>query len=284
MMSMPEQHEWLPYVIVWACACTLVVLFRIRRGLLHQDNAVPKIEIGNGQTIGAREEQDDYFSTFVSPHGTIAVLADGISGLSGGRAASTAAVTTFVKQFLKLEHIRELPEFFTTAAAASNAEIMHTLKGAQGGTTLVAVVVEDGNLHWGAVGDSLIKIFRNGDFIDVNQKHILESVLEERFVSGEITRDEALESPMKNHLVNYLGYEGFKNIEIGTEPVRLQKRDKVILCSDGVYNTLTEVELEDILSKPISAYDAAEEIIEAIERKQLTHQDNATVVILEKGW
>jgi serine/threonine protein phosphatase PrpC len=284
-MSMLVQQDWVPYKIVMAFAFSVFILLLIRQSLMRaRVQPQPKIQIGNGQTIGKREEQDDYFSTIISPNGMIAVLADGISGLSGGRLASTTAVSTFVKEFLKLDNLTDIPAYFTKTAGLSNTEIIRSLRGVQGGTTLVAIIITDGVLHWGAVGDSLIRIYRNGEFVDVNHKHTLEAVLEARYVSGEISKDEALENPMKNQLVNYLGYEAFKNIEIGVEPVRLLKRDKIMLCSDGVTNTLTEVELEHILSKPLSAYDAAQEIIDAIEDKQLKHQDNATVVILEKGW
>lgn len=58
----------------------------------------------------------------------------------------------------------------------------------------------------------------------------------------------------------------------------------MILISDGVYDTLTEVELEKILFQNISSHDAAEQIIDAVESKQKANQDNATILILEKGW
>ncbi|MEC0226292.1 PP2C family protein-serine/threonine phosphatase [Paenibacillus alba] len=284
-MSLLMQQGLTPYKIVLGLTFVIFVLLIIRACLKGtQSRMKPSVEIGNGQTIGQRVEQDDYFATIMNSHGTISVLADGISGLSGGRVASTQAVTTFVKEFLKLENLTDISGYFTKAARVSNTEIIRSLKGVQGGTTLVAVIISEGLLYWGAVGDSLIKIFRNGEFIDVNHKHILEAVLEERYVSREITKDEALDSPMKNQLVNYLGYEAFKNIEICEKPIHLQKLDRVLLCSDGVTNTLTEVELEQLLSLPLNAYDAAQAIIEAIEQKEIKHQDNATIIILEKGW
>lgn len=68
---------------------------------------------------------------------------------------------------------------------------------------------------------------------------------------------------------------------MGSEPFALRPGDRVILCSDGVYNTMPEVEPESILSQPISPNDAAEGIIEAIEAKGLANQDNATIVIVD---
>ncbi|KMZ39627.1 serine/threonine-protein phosphatase [Brevibacillus sp. HB1.3] len=277
------QQGAIPYLVVLAVIIAITLLFRLRAALIRQEMN-PVIQIGNGQTIGRREEQDDYFSTATSSHGTIAVLADGISGLANGRLASTLAVTTFIREFTKLDNPKHISLFFSRAAFLANSEILQALRGSRGGTTLVAGVIVEDKLYWGAVGDSIITVFRNGEFIPINQKDIYESVLEARFLSGEITKDEALEHPQKKQLINYLGYDNFQNIEIGREPFPLEKGDKVILCSDGVYDTLTEMELEQILFQNIAAHDAADQIIEAVESKQKANQDNATILILEKGW
>lgn len=277
------QQGAIPYLVVLGVIIAITLLFRLRAALIRQEMN-PVIQIGNGQTIGRREEQDDYFSTATSSHGTIAVLADGISGLANGRLASTLAVTTFIREFTKLDNPKHLSLFFSRAASLANSEILQALRGSRGGTTLVAGVIVEDKLYWGAVGDSIITVFRNGEFIPINQKDIYESVLEARFLSGEITKDEALDHPQKKQLINYLGYDNFQNIEIGREPFPLEKGDKVILCSDGVYDTLTEMELEQILFQNIAAHDAADQIIEAVESKQKANQDNATILILEKGW
>ncbi|AYB39353.1 PP2C family protein-serine/threonine phosphatase [Brevibacillus laterosporus] len=282
-MNMLEGQELTPYFFVLAAFTFMLLLFMIRQNLMAPVKE-PGIQIGNGQTIGNRDEQDDYFSTATTPIGTLAVLADGISGLSHGRMSSTLAVTLFMREFLNLDDVQNITSFFTKAARKSNAEIVQQIGGSNGGTTLVAAVVTEDKLYWGAVGDSSIMVFRDGEFIKMNHKHILESVLEERYLSGEITKEQATSNPMRKRLINYLGYEQFQNMEICHEPFLLKKKDKVILLSDGVYNTLSEVEMEQILMNATSPYDAAEEMVTEIERKQLRNQDNATVIILEQGW
>ncbi|WP_334077971.1 PP2C family protein-serine/threonine phosphatase [Paenibacillus sanfengchensis] len=241
-----------------------------------------KIAIGNAQTIGRRQEQDDYFASSITRVGTMAVIADGISGVAHGRMSSTLAVTMFSREYLKVTARDEIPGFFHKAASLSNRAILEQLGGAIGGTTLVAAVICEGYLHWGAVGDSLLLLFRDGEFIPVNSKHTLEKVLEARVLAGEITREEAKANPMRSHLTNYLGYGGFKSMEIG-EPVPLEADDIVILCSDGVCDALTEVELEQILLQRMPPEETAEEIIASVERKGYKHQDNATVIILEQA-
>lgn len=275
-------EAFVPYFIFMIFVCVLLLLFLLRR-ILNVQTVEDAILIGNGQTIGNREEQDDYFSTVTVKGNTLAVVADGISGLANGRMASTVAVTTFIREFMKLERFWKISDFFTRVSQLSNSEILRNLNGARGGTTLAAAVISDDYLYWGAVGDSIIALYRNGDLVNVNEKHILGSVLEEQYLSGQITKEQALENPMRKRLINYLGYEGFKNMEIG-EPILLQPGDRVVLCTDGVYNSLTELELCTLLEEPISPHEAAEEIIASIEGKRLKHQDNATIIIMEKSW
>ncbi|MFJ7919491.1 PP2C family protein-serine/threonine phosphatase [Lysinibacillus fusiformis] len=277
-------HKLVPYIIALIFIVVLIFLLIIR-GILAQKMEKGKIYIGNGQTIGRRDEQDDYFSTAETAHGTMAVLADGISGLANGRMASTIAVTTFIEEFKKLGSLNQLQDFLKKAAMASNHMIVENLNGSNGGTTLVTAIIDnDGYLHWGAVGDSVITIFRNGEFLAINQKHIFESVLTERYIAGEISQLEVQENPLKKRLINYLGYAGFKNLDTGNNPIQLHKGDKVCLFSDGIYDALTEVEMEKILSQQAPPYDLAQNIIKAVEQKRLKNQDNATILILEKIW
>lgn len=280
---MRELFDSNPYAVLLVFALGLAALIAIRQRIARMApaQAMPAVAIGNGQTIGARDEQDDYFSSAITDAGTIAVLADGISGLSNGRLSSTLAVTTFVREFLKLSDLKDPASYFRRAARLSNGEILRQVAGAGGGTTLVAAVLDENRLYWGAVGDSLLVVYRKGEFITVNRKHTLEAVLQDRVLTGELTREEALGNPMRNRLMNYLGYDGFQDMEIGDEPFLLKPKDKVLLISDGVYNTLSEIEMEHILERSMSPDEAADLLIEEIERKRLRNQDNATVVILE---
>lgn len=74
-----------PYwmIVVWILLIWPLIMFRHRIQKMPKAGTGSGDGIGNGQTIGAREEQDDYFATVNMPFGLLAVLADGISGLSG---------------------------------------------------------------------------------------------------------------------------------------------------------------------------------------------------------
>ena len=68
-------------------------------------------------------------------------------------------------------------------------------------------------------------------------------------------------------------------IDRNTQPLRLIHGDRILLMTDGVFGTLSEDEL--IQCMRCTVQEAAERIIAAVEEKNMTHQDNATVVIVE---
>ena len=136
-------------------------------------------------------------------------------------------------------------------------------------------------LYCASIGDSAIALFRNGEVINLNKKHIFESELEQQYISGKISEAQMLNNPMKKRITSYLGAEVLKDIEICEKPIKLKRGDKVILCSDGVYNSISEIEMETILMAKLKPYEVAEEIIEMIKAKNFPKQDNATIVILE---
>lgn len=261
----------------------IIVLLLYIRHILRNGSKEKYITIGNEQIIGKRKEQEDSFSTITTEKGIMAVLADGIGGYSKGKMASSIAVNTFINEFLKLPKLDSIENFFNRAAKAANKEIMEKIKGIKSGTTVAAVIICENHLYSASVGDSAIVLFRKGELINLNKKHIFESLLQEQYLSGKISKEALLNNPMKKRLTDYIGHDEFKGIEINKYPIELKQGDKVILCSDGVYNSVSEVEMEKVLEKNIEPFKASEEIIDIINKKNYPKQDNATIIILKNN-
>ena len=58
-------------------------------------------------------------------------------------------------------------------------------------------------------------------------------------MEGTITRQQALELLENKRLYNYIGQDGFEEIEFFDTPVRLKEKDIVVLMSDGLYEGRT---------------------------------------------
>lgn len=248
-----------------------------RRGYKLADNLF--VDIGNAQIIGTREKQDDSFATSLQDYGLMAIVADGIGGYINGNLASRIAVETYLDEFEKRDVTDNLSYFFQTTAVLANERIRDEFGDAKGGTTVVAVVLIEDKMYWTSVGDSNIAVLRGGRLIEVNRKENVKNWLEDQYRAGAIGREEAMGNPMDKRLVNYVGYDGFKKADESDRPIFLKKKDKVLIYSDGV-EVLGQIGLEEILSKKKSAQDTADEIMDAIEHKQVRSKDNSTIIIL----
>jgi len=268
-----------PYYVVLASVLLIVILLIIR-SKLNNVRVFPRILIGNAQYIGTREEQEDSFATVENNNYILSVVADGMGGYSNGKLASNIVVDTFVNEFNCTLDIHPVENFFVNAANACNRAVLDVAKGKRMGSTLVSTIVSDGCLYWASVGDSAVILFKDGEIINLNKKHVYKEVLEDKFISGKISEEQLLNDPMKERLYSYIGIEVLKDIETSKKPIKLKAGDKVLLCSDGVYNSLPEIEMESILRKPVHPINTAEEIIDAIKAKNKSRQDNATVIVL----
>ena len=268
-----------PYIVVLTSFAVIGILFLIRYLLLHKKQL--KLMVGNAQIIGTRNDQEDSFSTAEDQKGLLAVLADGMGGYSNGKVASNLAVETLIREFSNAESVHPIDKFFLNAANLCNRAVLDKAKGKRMGSTLISVMISDGNLYWASIGDSAIMLFKNGEFINLNKKHVFAAVLEEQYISGRISEEQLLNNPMKKRITSYIGAEVLKDIEMSEKPIKLVPGDKVILCSDGVYNSISEIEMEDVLIKNLKPFEASEEIIDIISRKNYERQDNATIIILQ---
>jgi serine/threonine protein phosphatase PrpC len=269
-----------PYLVIGLFGLGLILLIMIRRSL-NSGPHKPSVLIGNAQTKGKRAEQEDSFATVINSQGAaLAVLADGMGGYSDGKLASELVVKTFMKQFSN-GALHGVKQFFQTTAQLCNEKILKMGQAAKTGSTLAAVIVTGGQLDWVSIGDSAIMVHREGELSNLNKKHNLQSLLEKEYQSGKITKAELMNNPKKKRLTSYLGNDGFREIALNEKPLKLLSGDKIILCSDGVYNSISEFELENILTQNLKPFEAADQIIKNINDQKISNQDNATIIILE---
>lgn len=300
-------HGWYPEITIGLGALgvilmLLVVLLAIRSGNLKkqllrkrnrrnapQGQVAPEgiipgaIQVGKLHQIGARESQQDCLA--VSPtaisasKGLLAVVADGMGGLSDGDKMSQTAAAAMMNGFMAAREI--LPDTLLALAAEANLAVNRVLGPNQGqsGTTLVSGIVKDGLFYYVSVGDSRIGLFRNGMLTQLNREHVYRNDLRIQALNGSGTLWDAETHPKKAGLTSFLGMGNLKYVDIPAEPIRLCRGDKIILMSDGVFNALLLNEMEGALTLP--AQQAADAMGQMIQAKAYRNQDNYTAVILE---
>lgn len=240
-------------------------------------------QIGKLHQQGARKSQQDCFSVspadLIPSYGLLAVVADGMGGLSDGDKVSQAAVTAIMNGFYVTPGKPE--ELLLTLLSQAN-DAVNELLGADGrsrsGSTLVAGLVRDNLFYSLSVGDSRVCLYRDGTLYQLNREHTFVHELELRAVNRESDFHTAYTHPKKGGLTSFLGMGRLKYVDLPAAPVEIRAGDKFVLMTDGVYNALSQAELTACLDKP--AEEAAQLLDEAIRAKNYSNQDNYTAVIL----
>lgn len=258
---------------------------------LRLDNDEKNVYIGQSSVIGRRKEQqdaikaDNYYA-YAESSRAIAVLCDGMGGLTGGANASALCSSIVYAGFHDLKADVAIPEFYKSVIERADIAVKN-MKGADGnaivgaGTTLVSVIIDNGILYWASVGDSRIYIVRGDEIICITKDHNYSMILNERVKNGEITKEEADSNPQKEALVSYIGIGGVRYIDMNVKPVVLADGDKLVLCSDGLYRSLSDSEIKHIIieyGNDVQA--AAQALTEIAIGKNYRNQDNTSVVVV----
>ena len=245
-----------------------------------------KILQGGTQDIGKRKEQQDafYISTPAFGHTAQAdrdllVVCDGIGGASFGKEAAQIACEALKSFLLTEDEIYDVPEALLQAARYANNEVVSFMisRGVRtvGGTTLVAAVIKNDMLYWISVGDSHIYLLSDTGLKQLNEDHLYANALDAAVKEGKIDKAFADKHPRRDSISSFIGIWELKEISSGK--TRLSPGTSVILCTDGLYKTLSEDEI-------IDAYDSdpqkwAESLILKTLQKDRKYQDNVTVTI-----
>jgi protein phosphatase len=174
--------------------------------------------------------------------GRIAIIADGMGGHEGGQEASRLAVET-VRQVYD-QCFGEPQETLLGAMEAAHQTIhRYALKHPQFigmGTTCTALAVVDRQLHFAHVGDSRLYHLRGEAISRLTRDHSYVG----RLVESGIVRSEDAEShPQRHILTAALGSGRDLTPDFPAQPLALQDGDLLLLCTDGLWGLVGELDL-----------------------------------------
>ena len=254
----------------------------------RKKNRVPKtgkfrMQVVTLQGVGARENQQDSLAAsdpeLYAEQGVLICVADGMGGLKNGGMVSRTAVSTVMSKFAALD--KTDPERLVAALAQSATSAVNMVLSpdyGSGGTTLMIGYVKDGLFNYVSVGDSRICLYRDNKLIHLNRPHVFEDELLLRYINGEISYDSARNYEKRGALTSYLGMGKLKYADIPSYHIRIRSGDRIILMSDGIFNTLSDEEIEHILESPIKNVTGM--MNKEIEKKHARFQDNYSAVVL----
>ena len=210
---------------------------------------------------------------------SLAIVADGMGGHAAGEVASAMTVEAVCEGFLESPTVEGLHTAIETANESVLREAQENPDHFGMGTTVIAVGLprDDSGVSSPTlfhVGDSRAYQLRDGALRQLSDDH---SVAEEWVRMGRLTPEEALTHPRRHQLTRGVGVEG--SIDIDVLSVSAQVGDRLLLCSDGLSNELSNESIARLASSPVPLDDAVSELIEAA--KQAGGRDNISVVLLE---
>lgn len=271
-------------LISFSAMIVILLLVKWQLSLGNKPKPPAKLDMAGCMTIGSREVQEDCFYLKDSKNGTLLALADGLGEPFGGRIAAKTAVSVICDIFDTYNALDNPNYFFRKTYNTANREILKALSnGAKGKASLTSAIVYQKKLFYAVVGNVKLAIFRKGDLVEVTTGHTIDNLAREEFHTGKITREEAVRLLGNQRLYNYLGVDGFHDLELFDTPISLLDGDIVLLMSDGIYDLLTFHELEESLEKSISTEKMALEIIEKVNINKSENKDNASIVLLKVG-
>lgn len=221
--------------------------------------------------------QNNQDAVYVDDH--LAIVADGMGGHAAGDVAATMTIASVRDEFA----MRPSVDGLFHAIEAANREVLEDASENPEhfgmGTTVIAIgLTEDASgvasptlVH---VGDSRAYQLRDGALRRLSDDH---SVAEEWVRMGRLTPQEAAVHPRRHQLTRGVGVEA--TIAVDVASLEAIAGDRILLCSDGLSNELSDDTLAQLASAPRPLDEAVEDLISAA--KSAGGRDNISAVLLE---
>jgi protein phosphatase len=208
----------------------------------------------------------------------IFAVADGMGGYEGGEVASAMAIEITLRAW------RESPPQWGTskrlarAVQQANIEIHNRAlvvpELRMMGTTLTAVAIDHGVLSAAHVGDCRLYLVRGHKILQLTKDH---TITGERVRMGLLSDDAARLDPERSMLTRSLGHDLIASIDRISTP--LVRSDRLVLCSDGLYNVLRDSEIE-FVTRGLAPTDACKKLVEVANERGTADNLSAVVFIM----
>ena len=228
-----------------------------------------------------RKANEDSMGTRETKNGLVAVVCDGMGGHVGGAIASRMAVDT-VLDFLDNVYQDDPRVAIGEAIDAANLAILKKtaeqpeLTGM--GSTCVLLLVRDGKVYIGHVGDSRVYLVRNRHTKQLTKDHSFVQMLVDM---GELSPEEAEHHPRKNEITNALGIPEMKPATILPDAILPEAGDCFVLCSDGLSGMVSDQTIGKVVSRQaeMRTQERADELVRLANENGGV--DNITVQLVE---
>lgn len=208
---------------------------------------------------------------------SLAIIADGMGGHNAGSTASSLAVETAVNSVkrgggLKAEALLRRAAQEANTAVYEHAKAVHECRGM--GTTLVMAMFFRSSYTALNIGDSRLYHYKNGDLYQITKDH---SYVAEMVTMGLISPEAARTHPQRNIITSALGLRDIEKIDVFEQ--KWNKDDIIMLCSDGLYGSLLNEDMERVLREETDLQNACKTLVQIAAYGGST--DNISVILVK---
>jgi PPM family protein phosphatase len=204
-------------------------------------------------------------------------VADGVGGHQAGEVASQTAVETLRDSFTE-PNTESLVEAVKQANRAvwEMAEANAEQRGMGTTLTALAVIDEEGEERLAVVnvGDSRVYLLQQGELEQLTEDH---SLVEQLVREGQLTPEEAHVHPQRSIITRALGLE--PEVEVDSWQLIPYRGDRMLLCSDGLTNEVTDTRIATALRSITDPEEAARELVS--QARAHGGSDNITAVVVD---
>jgi protein phosphatase len=213
------------------------------------------------------------------------IIADGMGGHAAGEEASAAAVRLF-NDALSTPRLHTalvagedaVRALFHDAFNAANKAIVQLGKAypdwAGMGTTAVLAYLADDLLYVANAGDTRAYLVRDDHPAILTRDHTVAALMVE---NETLTVEEMREHPLRNRLTLVLGDDDGE-IDPAFSVHQVRPGDRIVLCTDGLWNMIEDDEMVQIVNFSASAHEAVYSLIAAAD--DAGGRDNISVIVL----
>ncbi|WP_457356284.1 PP2C family protein-serine/threonine phosphatase [Roseateles sp. P5_D6] len=209
-----------------------------------------QIELALMSEQGGRDYNEDACGHWHSERYLCCVLADGAGGHGGGDIASKLAVSHVLQGYASLP--AHHPQALEALLADTNRELLAQraanpqLRNMHSTVVVLSIDLQERTALWGHCGDSRFYAFRDGVLAQRTRDH---SLVQSLIDGGLLDEAGARVHPKRSELYSALGTQGEDlHISVAPQPWPLEGREALMLCTDGLWEWLTDDEIAIALS------------------------------------
>lgn len=220
------------------------------------------------------------------------MIADGIGGAEAGEVASQLTIQTMAHEMLSRllaptagnsgSTNEVVQEIIRASVAHANTQVMDYAQAHNVplGSCLTLVLARDERAYFANVGDSRGYLFREDALTQITRDH---SYVAQLVAKGEITEQEIRTHPQRNLILRSLGDPSGFEVDIFPETMdedglELQAGDQLLLCSDGLWEMVTDEGIAEVLASAPDAGQACAQLVSLA--NAAGGADNISVVVI----